>query len=217
MRRFGLFAALAVSALLAAPAAAQVTATSDTYAAMPASGFTYDFDGSVPAYVGGLVRTGPSTSTGAVPIASTGNFFAVGPSTGGTASISFADFGQPISAVSFLLGSADSYNLFQFFGANGNLGKLFTGSDFAAPANGDQFSGVTNRWVTVNFAGDLAQGVQGVRLRSGTEALELDNIKLTAAVPEPATWAMMLVGFGGVGFAMRRKTRAAGARGLATA
>ena len=25
------------------------------------------------------------------------------------------------------------------------------------------------------------------------------------AVPEPATWAMMLLGFGGIGFAMRRK------------
>jgi hypothetical protein len=28
-----------------------------------------------------------------------------------------------------------------------------------------------------------------------------------AAVPEPATWAMMLVGFGGIGFAMRRRRR----------
>ncbi|MHA6723459.1 PEPxxWA-CTERM sorting domain-containing protein [Sphingomonas sp. RS2018] len=28
----------------------------------------------------------------------------------------------------------------------------------------------------------------------------------TGAVPEPATWAMMLVGFGGIGFAMRRQT-----------
>ena len=27
----------------------------------------------------------------------------------------------------------------------------------------------------------------------------------TGAVPEPATWAMMLIGFGGIGFAMRRK------------
>lgn len=28
---------------------------------------------------------------------------------------------------------------------------------------------------------------------------------VAAAVPEPATWAMLLVGFGGVGFAMRRR------------
>ena len=26
-----------------------------------------------------------------------------------------------------------------------------------------------------------------------------------SAVPEPATWAMMLIGFGGIGLAMRRK------------
>ena len=29
----------------------------------------------------------------------------------------------------------------------------------------------------------------------------------TGAVPEPATWAMMLLGFGGIGFAMRRRRR----------
>lgn len=33
----------------------------------------------------------------------------------------------------------------------------------------------------------------------------LDNISLSGAVPEPATWSMMLLGFGGIGFAMRRK------------
>jgi hypothetical protein len=30
-----------------------------------------------------------------------------------------------------------------------------------------------------------------------------------AAVPEPATWAMMLLGFGGIGFAMRKKKKTA--------
>jgi hypothetical protein len=30
-----------------------------------------------------------------------------------------------------------------------------------------------------------------------------------ATVPEPATWAMMLLGFGGIGFAMRRRRRPA--------
>jgi hypothetical protein len=39
----------------------------------------------------------------------------------------------------------------------------------------------------------------------------LDNVTLSTAggVPEPATWAMMLVGFAGLGAAMRRRTRAA--------
>jgi len=32
----------------------------------------------------------------------------------------------------------------------------------------------------------------------------LDSISV-AAVPEPATWAMMLLGFGAIGFTMRRR------------
>jgi hypothetical protein len=38
----------------------------------------------------------------------------------------------------------------------------------------------------------------------------LDNVSLSAA-PEPATWAMMLVGFGGMGAAMRRRRAVAAA------
>jgi len=34
----------------------------------------------------------------------------------------------------------------------------------------------------------------------------LDNVSLTAAVPEAATWAMMVVGFGLVGVAARRRS-----------
>jgi hypothetical protein len=35
----------------------------------------------------------------------------------------------------------------------------------------------------------------------------IDRVYAVAAVPEPATWAMMLIGFGGVGLAMRRRTK----------
>jgi len=38
--------------------------------------------------------------------------------------------------------------------------------------------------------------------------LLLDNVTLAAAVPEPTTWAMMLGGFGLVGFLARRRQRA---------
>ena len=31
--------------------------------------------------------------------------------------------------------------------------------------------------------------------------------RVTGPVPEPATWAMMLLGFGGIGMAMRRRRR----------
>ena len=38
----------------------------------------------------------------------------------------------------------------------------------------------------------------------------LDNVTLTSAVPEPSTWAMMLLGFAGLGFAFRQSRRKAG-------
>jgi hypothetical protein len=34
---------------------------------------------------------------------------------------------------------------------------------------------------------------------------------VAAAVPEPATWGMMLLGFAGIGMAMRRRRRSNGA------
>ena len=35
----------------------------------------------------------------------------------------------------------------------------------------------------------------------------IDRVYVTAAVPEPSTWALMLLGFGAVGGAMRMKRR----------
>ena len=51
---------------------------------------------------------------------------------------------------------------------------------------------------------DLAFFPEGVP--QGLDTL-LDNVSLTTAVPEPSTWAMLLLGFAGLGFAACRRTR----------
>ncbi|MBB4861003.1 hypothetical protein HNO88_004349 [Novosphingobium chloroacetimidivorans] len=43
-------------------------------------------------------------------------------------------------------------------------------------------------------------------LAKGAQANYTGNLTFTAAVPEASTWAMMIMGIGFVGFAMRRKT-----------
>ena len=53
----------------------------------------------------------------------------------------------------------------------------------------------------LQFAGTLGAVDGGVSYNGGTATASL------RAVPEPATWAMMLVGFGAVGYRMRRRTR----------
>jgi Protein of unknown function (DUF642)/PEP-CTERM motif len=42
---------------------------------------------------------------------------------------------------------------------------------------------------------------------SGSGGVMLDAVSVSSAVPEPSTWAMMLLGFGGIGFAGYRRTK----------
>jgi PEP-CTERM motif-containing protein len=48
----------------------------------------------------------------------------------------------------------------------------------------------------------------GVGVTDGTSVLDYQSPVSLAAVPEPATWVMMLVGFGVVGWQLRRRSRA---------
>jgi PEP-CTERM motif len=103
-------------------------------------------------------------------------------------------------------GSIDAYNTISFL-SNGQTVASFDGGATGiahAPngANGNQTSGDTNRYVTFLFT--AGQSFDTVRFESTSRAFEIDDV--TAAVPEPSTWAMMVLGFMGVGFmAYRRK------------
>jgi len=43
--------------------------------------------------------------------------------------------------------------------------------------------------------------------RSSLVTANAGPVAVVAAVPEPATWAMMLIGFGGIGYSMRRRRK----------
>ncbi|CAA9493801.1 MAG: hypothetical protein AVDCRST_MAG91-687 [uncultured Sphingomonadaceae bacterium] len=47
--------------------------------------------------------------------------------------------------------------------------------------------------------------INGVGIASQIIDFSLAEVSVSSAVPEPGAWAMMLVGFGAVGFAMRRR------------
>lgn len=51
------------------------------------------------------------------------------------------------------------------------------------------------------FGGSLSD-IGNIRFQYGTA---ISDTHFTQSVPEPATWAMMLLGFGGIGMAMRRR------------
>jgi PEP-CTERM motif-containing protein len=199
-------AAAAASLGSAAGAAVSVTATPGCAVYCGPTPITYDFDTTFPITLGGGI-VGPGTTPGsfAQPLGSTGQYFSVGPSTSTPANVTIGD---NIASFSFIWGSVDTYNSLQLNTMAGSY--LFTGTDIAALipgfADGNQTSPTSNPIVTFFLTGDDQIAVN-FNMLSEINAFEIDNIAVNP-VPEPATWAMMLLGFGAIGFTMRKARRA---------
>ncbi|WP_298669225.1 PEPxxWA-CTERM sorting domain-containing protein [uncultured Sphingomonas sp.] len=128
---------------------------------------------------------------------STGNFAAV--LGGGNWTVNFA----PTSIFSFVLGSLDTYNSLTLHFVGGGSTTYVGGqiiNDLIFPS-GDQISGETNGVVSYNAGGGPL--INGATFSSRENSFEFDN--LARAVPEPATWALMILGFGAIGGALRRR------------
>ena len=211
MKKFGL-SLLAAAASLAVAGPAHAAATFNYVAGgggLSAGESSYaDFDTTTgnPTGSGFQILTPPALPAGAEP--ATGDqgddFFSV--LAGGDALFSFA---ESLSQLGLDYGSADDYNTFIVYLASG--GSLtINGQDILntvpADANGDQAANATNGRLT--FVAGPGDAITGLRLLSSQNSLEVDNFGVISAVPEPGTWAMMLLGFGAIGFAMRRRREA---------
>lgn len=196
---------LASAAALALPSAASaaVTLGSVTPGTAPYSGPTPTYDFETPAPVtGGLVTSTSVPNISAAPFGSSGNFWTVGPADGSPGILDLSSIGD-IFSISFIWGSVDTFNSIEFLAGNTVL-ATFTGSDIFDPANGDQNNPNLNPVVLFNVTDGDISGLTSIRLSSSQNAFETDNFAINA-VPEPATWALMLLGFGAVGFTMRRR------------
>lgn len=198
-----LIAAVAAAAL-AAPASATVNFDFAPGAASPGTGFvvinTFDTAAGITGS-GFQIKTPPADGAGAPPAnsvpAGTPYLSVLG---GGSATIGF---GGAFRAFQFDWGSIDTYNTLTIHWLGGNT-AVIPGTNFTNPANGNQVSPGTNGLLTVS--GDAGELFTGITLSSGTNSFEIDN--LAVAVPEPASWALMILGFGGVGAALRSRRRA---------
>jgi hypothetical protein len=94
---------------------------------------------------------------------------------------------------------------FDFTDAGGTSSQLFSLDTFAG-----------GQTAVFNRAGLTSFTMQGLTTRN--QQLQFDNLvynlSVTGGVPEPATWAMMIAGFGFVGGAMRKANQ--GRKALAT-
>lgn len=162
---------------------------------------TYNFDttffpGSV---VGGEVVSGSVGGQFATPFGDTTHYFTVG------------TLSQPESATLTLSGkfnylglywgSIDNYNSITISDAGGSTVVSSGTFPILNPANGNQGLGGS---AYVNIFDTLP--ITSITFHSNIQAFEFDNVAV-AAVPEPATWAMMTLGFFSLGFlAYRRKS-----------
>lgn len=200
---------LALAASVALPAQASIT-LSTTPGDANYNGPTpfEDFDtASYLAFWTGGVFTNNIGGVRAQPLGSTGGYASVGPTDGTPGDFDLTSFDK-VASISFIWGSVDTYNTLEIFDAADNLMASFTGSDVFNPANGDQGNANTNPIVTIRFNTlEARSNVAYLRFNSTQNAFEFDN--LAVAVPEPATWAMMIGGFGMLGAAVRRSRKSA--------
>lgn len=211
--RYALIAAAAVVASTSAQAVVTISFGDGTGGLGAGESLYANFD--TPASYGVIsgsnyaILTGSVSGVGADPaVGGQGDpYLSVGTPSAGTASFSFADLdGGGASTIGLDYGSADTYNSFILYLSDGTI-ETFTGQQVidTGLANGNQSASNTNGRLT--FTGGIGQVITRIDLTSSQAALEADNIGVIAAVPEPATWGMMLLGFGAIGASLRRRRR----------
>ncbi len=200
---------LAVAAILALPTTASAVVVGSlgggagTFQTLTAAGLT-----------GTANLTGGTVYTSDQPFADIpaggifgGTFLGSGPSSGTPAGTpALLTFTAPITYFSFLWGSPDTYNGLTITSNQGVYNFNVSAGSLNFPVtNGDQsFSQY------VQFQAGAGEVITSALFLSTTaDAFEAANFNVVAAVPEPSTWAMMILGFAGVGFmAYRRKNPA---------
>jgi hypothetical protein len=134
-----------------------------------------------------------------------------GGNTGPTAGVS-QDVATEIGkayVLKFWLGNADGNN-------NYTLPSTLSLAFNDAPATAFTNANITRRgvnWQEVTVAFRATTSTTSIIFQNATPRGDaftgLDNVSLTAGVPEPATWTMMIAGFGFAGAALRRRVRTA--------
>ena len=183
---------------------------------------TFDGNDSVhfdPSHSSGFAfYTGSHPGTALAPVGDSSQYVALG--AGGRMAFDLRQFNTPttqLSSISVDVGSLDSYNFIQIIGLT-STGAL----DYNNPLlmlNGTQMA-TEGRDGRLTFGFDDNAQVGAILFGSTGIAFEFDSLAITTTqrrgtalvaqpVPEPASWALMLGGFGMVGGAMRSRRKSA--------
>ncbi len=106
-----------------------------------------------------------------------------------------------LTSMSIYMGSPDTYNYIHFVGAG--YDHTLSGTDLVLGDTNQSWN--WGKRVNFDFGGAR---VTSVTFSSTGNSFELDNVA-GGGVPEPATWGLMIMGFGGMGALFRRRRAAA--------
>jgi hypothetical protein len=206
--------------------AAAVAVATTVAAAGAASAATFSFTGGASSPEAGFVviddfQTAPSnlTTTGPVQILTATSTLGADPfnapvelgnsflsvEQGGSATLTLGDH----SNFEFDWGSVDTYNTLVIYSVIGGVTHSYTiippHGTLLPPANGIQNIAATNGLFKVT--GAKGEVFTKMVLTSSQNSFEIDNVAVS--VPEPASWALMIMGFGATGALLRSKRRQA--------
>lgn len=201
--------AAALLAVCTNPASAAVLTFDDAYAALsdagnPATFYSSDgvtISGDYFGVIGGLSNGDP----GGWGLEGTNGSAFLGCNDGNSCSPTFT-FANPVNDVSLDIGLANHWSA--TFTVSGYLDGSLVSSDTFTISDPNNRGGT---WDTFSLNGNVDKVVVTDSFSSPGFAYGLDNVSFspaTAAVPEPASWAMLLIGFGMVGAVTRRRTAA---------
>jgi hypothetical protein len=127
----------------------------------------------------------------------------------GSVTISFAALtSSTVSSFEFDWGSLDGYNTLTIYSTDGTVISIPGTTFLNTAADGNQTAPGTNGLFKV--VGTAGTTFTGMKLASDQNSFEVDNLAI-GGIPEPTTWAMMLVGLGGLGVALRARRKSADA------
>lgn len=116
---------------------------------------------------------------------------------------------------SFFYSSAAAGSVSVYDGLNGTgtlLASLALPAQFSVGCSGDPTGSYCN-WTNIGVA--FSGVARSVNFGGSADFIAFDDVTLGStiagggAVPEPGTWAMMLLGFGAIGYSMRRRKTSA--------
>ncbi|MEH2517331.1 hypothetical protein V1279_002904 [Bradyrhizobium sp. AZCC 1610] len=91
-----------------------------------------------------------------------------------------------------------------------NINGGFFEDDFQVDANGENFFTITS--INGQLMTDVSLTAIGGATFQDVRQVRLGGFETVGAVPEPSTWAMMILGFAGVGFLAYRRKRSSSFR-----